>query len=562
MTAALLLSTLVSLAWAQGTPPCVPPNDGPIMCPEKYMPKPASPPTVSERDSVIKAIQKVSAARNAERAAIKELEKNLAKASEDPEKIEIARQAYRDLKALTEAKYAACDEAIHLAMIAYDLVPPNVDLSGPSGLPAERYKVLTWYPRYSEKEKWDPKTGFWRARTPSEIEMEKAENSIMVGGMPVSAGATRAKTRWDGSIAIFQSAFFTEDNPDIITPTPDPDRLALSIMHETSHWVEAAGTGGFRESDPPWHTFLGEYQAYTREAELARLLRLDDTGQQKLADQFHRQLVEGGNLKTWDEVRSEHPDWLISGERRVLAAEAEARGGEPDRPEHLKLEGELELLEGAQKAKALEERLRLEREERDKRERQAAEEKARKERDPRWRLEQIARSFGFEFEEWDRHGRPVFLAPPDRRYAFPVREWDEVEAALFLARSCIDEKTSTRSERALEILRVNAADSEFRKRIRASTYGSDFVTYCVDNLLENPEYMKNPSGIQEVITASVEAERKALEWERNNQHTGGGSKSPPRRGDRGDRERDEDRGGADLSPADRALERGKRIKLP
>lgn len=426
MITGLLLSAATTLAWAQGGPPCPPTEDNPIQCPQKYMPKPIAPPSKEARDGVEFAIKTFSAARNAEKEAILELQKK---------------------------------------------------------------------------------------------------------------------------------------------PLPDPDGLALFIMHETSHWVDAAGSGGFKRSDRPSWKFLGEYRAYERQAELARVLGRDDSHEKGLSDQFIRQVLEMQRLKQTelgeDELRGLHPDWLFPGARRALSPEAESRSGGPEHLEHLKLEGELELLEAAQRAKLLQERLRLEHEEREKREREAAEEKALRERDPRWRLEQLAASFGFEFERWNERGEPVFfekpLRPPFHRYTFPVQYWDDVPAALFLARSCLDGRVAASSAGALEILRDRGGDSKFRKRITPK-YGENLAVDCIELLMLNPDYLGNLADIQEVIDADIERGKKSRERERKHPARGGASPEPELRGSREPRERD--RGGADLSPADRALERGRRIKLP
>lgn len=85
---------------------------------------------------------------------------------------------------------------------------------------------------------------------------------------------------------------------------------------------------------------------------------------------------------------------------------------------------------------------------------------------------------------------------------------------------------------------------------------------CFEILLMNPDFLHEEGGIQQVIAAHLERDRKTREWDRNNRRPGGGSNEPERRVDRGDRELERDRGGADLTPADRSLERGRRIKLP
>ncbi|MBI5883451.1 MAG: hypothetical protein HZB91_10160 [Elusimicrobia bacterium] len=234
------------------------------------------------------------------------------------------------------------------AVDAFELEPPWKELSKQSGLPEGSYHVVPWIPHFSEKEIWDREAGRWRPRTPHELKLEMESNRVMVNGRSVSAGIAQAKTRPDGSIVLYQQAFLKTSFKDPVGKAKTPEDLAMVILHETSHWIDAAGQGGFRESDPPWYVFLSETKAYRREAEFASVLGRDASRARDLSSRFNYQMSEASERNLpWFRIR-EMPGWLIPNSLRSLSPAPATDDEKPGQPEYERIKGELNFLEEAE----------------------------------------------------------------------------------------------------------------------------------------------------------------------------------------------------------------------
>lgn len=197
--------------------------------------------------------------------------------------------------------YDARNAAILEVVTAFQLRPPIPDFTGAPSAAGSNMTAKPWFPKYSRREIFDEKTGRWRKRNAAELAAEEAKNTFALNGITVAGGVATARTRGgDGDIALFDQAF------------DDPETMAITILHETSHWLDiAARSGGFRRSDPPEVSFRTEQLAYERAAVFARTLGKNPKNHLDLAAQFKRQADQAiaENLR-WDQISVKHPDWI------------------------------------------------------------------------------------------------------------------------------------------------------------------------------------------------------------------------------------------------------------
>lgn len=326
------------------------PDQKVMLNPGQYMPtKPDLPKTPQERLLVVEAIIKADVAMRAERAGLAELKlkEKIAAAKENYDKHEYAAQALLKAKELSNAKYAAFNEAARLTSLYYGLVPPQTDLSKESGLPKNRYNVVPWTLRYSENEVW--KSGSWRPRTREEVTLVEKYDVWQNGRRVAQAEvpAPNGETRRNGSISLFPQAFFRNYDPAKESQIPDPEKLAMAILHETSHWVDAAGQGGFQKWDTPESLFRSEERAYRLQADFALKLRRPDAALRALAEKNARDADKTKGM-TREQVQLRYPGMPIPDERRSLSP---TQDGGPDNPEYLRIENELKFLESARRIK-------------------------------------------------------------------------------------------------------------------------------------------------------------------------------------------------------------------
>ncbi len=213
------------------------------------------------------------------------------------------------------AKRSAHDNAIWETAIAYKIVPPETDLRGDERLEAPWRRVNAWDPQFGQDEIWDKQQKKWRTREKEELKKQRDENARKAAGlnMGVTLGTADAHTDpKDGSIQIFDDAF------------DSPEKLAATIYHETSHWIDAVKSHGEYPSLP--ERWKSEQRAYERQADF-----LDKIGRSGAADRavarqyawqadyFSRNLLTENDIR----VKPEYQNWL----------QGSFHGGESGRPE-------------------------------------------------------------------------------------------------------------------------------------------------------------------------------------------------------------------------------------
>jgi hypothetical protein len=277
------------------------------------MPKPKAVPDPVEVEVVQKLIDQAKAA-DAEEALRYDALVRLRgrRAANDKELLAdpIYLRALQNHQDAVRANFDAHNKAIRGAVEVYELTPPVIDFSGDSRA-ALNFTSRSWLPRYSIREKVDKETGGARRRTPKELSDELNDGGI-------AAAAT-----WDnGEISLFNQAFSS------------PAELAITIYHETSHWIDGvAKPGGFKRSDSPAVRYRTEQRAFEHSAALARSMGVDATRFDALANTFKDQAAqaEAENLP-WERVQFAHPNWLMktrSASYSLAAAPAdEERAGE------------------------------------------------------------------------------------------------------------------------------------------------------------------------------------------------------------------------------------------
>lgn len=283
------------------------------------MPNPSAPTTSAAKNAVAKVMADIKTAELRERTAVRQLEGRYVEihaAQRKPyerlpnwvidkivTKESILKAALRDAdymqkqevhRAAVAGSYNAHNAAILEVSKAYSLFPPIRDFTGDPRAAGVNMVAKPWLPRFSRHEKRDETTGQWRVRNAAELEKERLANS-RVGG-----GVAAALTRGNGVMELYSQAFAT------------PDELALTIYHETSHWIDIAGkSGGFKDSDLPEISFRSEQQAYQQAALFAAQLGVNSTFHSDRAAQFRKQAdtAEREHLR-WDQVSVRHPDWI------------------------------------------------------------------------------------------------------------------------------------------------------------------------------------------------------------------------------------------------------------
>lgn len=304
-------------------------------CREDFMPKPNAQPDPVEIATVQTLIDVAKAADDEEEQRMRDLEKiRGGRQLRDPGMLKepeylLALQRHADA---VRANFAAHNAAIVKAVEVYELTPPNIDFTRDSRA-ALNNTSRSWLPRYSIRERVNRETGGPRRRNTKELEEEKQDG-----------GASQATTWDNGEISLFNQAF------------KSPEELAITIFHETSHWVDGvAKPGGFRRSDPPAVRYRTEQVAYEHSAAFARSLGVDATRYESLADKLGRQAVqaEAENLR-WDQVQILHPQWIMKTRPSSYSLAAGPAG--------IEREEEDVLQRGMEQAKSAVERSRMARE--------------------------------------------------------------------------------------------------------------------------------------------------------------------------------------------------------
>jgi len=250
LAAGLLLCLAIGPALAQTrTVNCGDPNQVNVRdCPQEYYPHPIRP-----NQAVVDGLKPfyqdarkaATAAWDAEKLAKQKLKKAESWRTPPWARDELREQALklqRDAKLKKHRMYVLMNLALKKTMLAYKLWP--VDMSaGSSG-------AKDWSPRYSESETCESGQTHCRRQTPKEIE---------------DAGFRRqAGMSVDGAIGIFNAPFFSHV---FELMSGGPDRVALSVLHETVHWIDRVSLG--RRLTPREKAF-SEYRAYRKEADYAQ----------------------------------------------------------------------------------------------------------------------------------------------------------------------------------------------------------------------------------------------------------------------------------------------------
>jgi hypothetical protein len=292
-------------------------------CREQYLPTPVKPSDTSAVQRAIDAAKLAGARELSLRAQVEAIE---AAASTDPTRLQSP--TYLSLlskhKTARETKYTAYNAAIDAAVRAYRLEPPIKDIRDRAGYPPSHSRAEPWRPRFSEKEIRDA-NGNMVPRTATQLTEEAARNARVINGHYVNGGVVVARTGDAGNTMLFDAAF------------DSPDRLAMTIYHETSHWVDANAAGGMNPYRKPAALFLSEALAYDAEGKLARTLGRSNERTSLIAAQYRFQSENSGN-KSIPQLKLEHPDWLFPEMAEGTAPLPEP--GDAGWPEYERLRGE------------------------------------------------------------------------------------------------------------------------------------------------------------------------------------------------------------------------------
>lgn len=310
-----------------------------VECPDQFMPKPSAPTSAADINKVSAAMAQVIAASAREAAAAKSLDalyftirndlrnsyaqlpqwlidrlvtdQTVMKAAlKDSDYIE----KQKNLRSAITENYDARNKAILEVASAYHLFPPVRDFTNDPRGAGVNMVAKPWRPQYSRHEKRD-ENGRWQVRTPEDLAQERLTNAAAGGGV------MEARTRGDGTMELYGQAF------------ANPDRLAVAIFHETSHWVDVAGkSGGHTSSDLPYVSFRTEQHAYERAAIFAATLKDGGALHAQLAAKYKMQadIAEIKRL-TWGQVLTKYPNWIGTDRKGSLAlapAESELSPGD------------------------------------------------------------------------------------------------------------------------------------------------------------------------------------------------------------------------------------------
>lgn len=307
-------------AWA--TEPSIPCTI--IDCPEKYMPVPPGKPDATGLGKVNLALgasrtakTQEELARNAWQKSQRELQTMAddTPAEERRDKIKEFVSKASALREAMRAKRRAYDHAIWETAIAYKIVPPVVDPGSDERLQEPWRRVSAWNPQFGEDEIWDKQKKKWRPRDIDDLKKQKFENERKAAGLGLGVvlgtadGHTNPK---DGSIQIFDDAF------------DDPERLAATIFHETSHWIDAVRTHG--EYPSLAQRYDSEQRAYSRQADFLDKIGKSGAADRAVARQYAWQAstIRREHLTENDiKVKPEYRNWL----------QGSFHGGESGRPE-------------------------------------------------------------------------------------------------------------------------------------------------------------------------------------------------------------------------------------
>lgn len=177
-------------------------------------------------------------------------------------------------------------------------------------------------------------------------------------------------------------------------------------------------------------------------------------------------------------------------------------------------------------------------------------------------LEKLAATYGFKLEGVDYYRRFVLKNVNNRYgsvdYRFPFQRLDEAQAALFLARTCLEGRMAEPSGEALDVLRRRIADPAFRKAITMG-HGNDADWCYLYVMLPNYGYLTDAQGMNELLAAMAEKQREAEDWIRKSRERSRRHEAADREYREGQRDgRGRGDGSVDLTPAREALEKARR----
>ena len=229
----LLLLVLPVNLWAQ-TDGCQLPNATISDCPPKYIPKPVVPSrdtrnqidaylngdlkvAVKAEDDAVHALRAANLLLNGDQGVIYRYPDyyKAHKGKTQEEYTADIRDRERDLKAATNAQYAAHNEAIRMTVIAYGLTPPITDFSREKGLLSSVTSMPAWSLRYSERE-FCPDEGKWKCRKlkDEEIADDIEKRNAKFGPHGLKGGSRVAETDGStGAISVYRQAF---DSPEAL----------------------------------------------------------------------------------------------------------------------------------------------------------------------------------------------------------------------------------------------------------------------------------------------------------------------------------------------------------
>ena len=122
------------------------------------------------------------------------------------------------------------------------------------------------------------------------------------------------------------------------------------------------------------------------------------------------------------------------------------------------------------------------------------------------RTNEIAAMFGFgALRDIDRSGRHVFYGLGLDSVELKVKYQDDLIAALFVKRSCLDAQVAQPSAEALEILGKGISDPGFMRRLQDAFKDTDDTArpirdYCLTYLVTNPAWLTTESYIERLLS--------------------------------------------------------------
>jgi hypothetical protein len=258
---------------------------------------------------------------------------------------------YKALKVAQDQQKKEMDIAIALTIETYQLSPgvkvAPVHIASPET--RQPIDVLPWRPHYSENVTPDEKhPGHFRLLN----DQEQMDLAVKSGDRPGFREDYRGGTdRDNGSIGMFPSAsrdpkLDPNKDPEAFS---DPGRLASTIYHETTHWLDDAAAGA---SPTPKEDFLSEQRAYTREAAQKAVFGFSDDDVESLkrkAALYGAQAQQVGGM-TWGEVQDKFHKFLPA---ESFPGRADKETGASGNPEPIKDVGDQNFFEGLEQLRSI-----------------------------------------------------------------------------------------------------------------------------------------------------------------------------------------------------------------